>query len=958
MPNVFFENRNVSRKKGPDSFVKRPDEVSSRPEVVQGSEVEEVDDKAALGKEYERVHEKAQTLKEKWAALQERMEEVGDLGTRIGKEFEAVDVKLAEVRGALAEGVSEKLEEFDKYIDALFRDRSLKRYTKDDPVFGKLFFENPNPKVVLKLIRCMRKSGSERYGIANRCLSYLKKYPNIDELISFLKLMKKRKISYYNVEKLLLYGRTSVKDIGEAEAFYQIFKGLKLKAHFFGSFFYLEGPRPSEVLLQIIPALQAMGVKNFDDIRYVYSVYKGDKGGLVEKVQRLLNAGITPDKIGMMLEGDDSSDEELDEKSEYVVALGKESIFPRDALRLYRADITLEQAKRMKPLLEFRTPLYDLIPLVKSPDFNQETMVSYFKILKKSKILGEYQFLRAWEVCKDSEKMVAYIKGVRSLRPRFFGSEIGLYKIEPSIEKVKEHYDKVIEWNKAGYNIMEAATIVFSSSLAKEMNTSFDELLKKFPEGTTKNAVFILMELVGGATFDEKVEKAIVLQESIKAKGADGVLFLNSTLDFVLPYIIRLKSAGIDGETIPNLYSLSRSSDEIIAALDFQKKYDFPIKRERAVVVTAAQSSSVELSGGILRAAVYCKDDPAKIAVLRTVFEQTSMIGYYNVEEFLKDPALDFCEEVFRRIGNADMALLIGRNLFLTGLEKKFIEAMTSEEIMQSYYRILELRKKYGEISLYEGREVVVLRHGEKWKPEYTDELGTHATPPELIGTDRFFDAETVEMMKTSMGPDADGRLDVIGPTSDVPTLEELRAVKERMLTAIVEKKPPATFLFDGHGSPTGSHFAEGEIVGGRPKPGEDVQFISEKEYADAIIKRIEKYGPEVTATDIYITTGCYGHTFGRNVSKRLAAAKLIAPITISGSEYGQYGFSEHTRSRGILVKVMGLGKTGVKLQHVIDHEQDYHSSNTSVYVPGPQTGTPVQIVATEKDLESDQRPV
>lgn len=876
--------------------------------------------------------------------------------------YEEATTRLAKAGTVLAE-INNKLEtKLDLYIATLQKNDLFKKYPKNDKIFMEMLVLEPDPKILLELIKIIYKAtyagrgGNKSERTFGRTTALVKKFGSAQAVISIFKNTKAPDLLANRILDICMDEK--VQSLAEVEKFLSICKTLGIDHRNITYFFEIEGISPSEEIVDLTKQLLNSGVGVYD-IFVICKNYKKDNGDKLDMVELKK----FPDRVAKLkalnqFDIDTLLDPAIDGLCDYAAKLADQGMRGPLVPALFECKIPLTEAPSYRALSELAFEKDSLIAAIRIQGPNPAPLVNYVKAFNENfgKRYGvqSYEILGLYRAEKDLNKALAYIEKVRKLGFKFPAGL--LYETEPSTDILERNIDSIKELIASGVAEPEAMLLanLLPAKPVTSLRSSIDNLsvIDGLPSNLSLQEKLILLTLVDGNTEEDKLKAATDLYEEIKM--VKNPLLMRYHVVEAISYF---KANGLPTSDLVKAAPEFADLEDVVLGYNFQKRYGFPTRTSKVVIITSAETADgIQISSGIVAAAKYCKDDPAKVAILKSVFEHTEGISKNNVDEFLADPALPFCEEVYRKFGmTPEGSLRIGRDIFLAGTKKAELEAMGIDELVKLIDRVKEVRRQYENVPLYENREVVVLKHSEKWGPTYTFDDKELPTPPEMIGKDGFFTPEDVEDIKISMGEGAENRLHIFTLKTDTPTADDLRKVKGDELAAIVNTKSEngATFILDGHGSKMGAHFYGGQIAGEKPKVGENVEFISDEELAGAIKARIKEHGYEATSKDIYLSSGCYSHTYFRRVEAILRKDGIKMPIVISGSEYGQYGFGGFNREESLFKKVMGLGQKGVTLKYVMDHEGDYQLSNPSMYVTDPATGKPVQVVDIAKADES-----
>lgn len=291
-----------------------------------------------------------------------------------------------------------------------------------------------------------------------------------------------------------------------------------------------------------------------------------------------------------------------------------------------------------------------------------------------------------------------------------------------------------------------------------------------------------------------------------------------------------------------------------------------------------------------------------------------------NMETFFSDPAMPYCEALIKIGIQPRDALIYGRNLWFARIPLKTVAAMKKEDLAKERARIETAQKNFEHLSLFRGRNVVCLKEMDL-----------------LDGKDRFMTEEMQLAIMTSIGiENPAAKLNVYSTGKLGDSQKEREAVGKKFPKAIVESKPPTTFIAECHGSPNGfSQFG-----------------ISTKDLANAFKKRAEKWKStplkDKLAEDIVVSKSCFFHTAARAVMDSLRSSDTT-PIFIAGNEYGSFGFTAAGRENFIF-KGLHAGDPDPQIRDVILSEGQYRASDISIYTRDISNKQPVQVTQTDKD--------
>lgn len=296
-------------------------------------------------------------------------------------------------------------------------------------------------------------------------------------------------------------------------------------------------------------------------------------------------------------------------------------------------------------------------------------------------------------------------------------------------------------------------------------------------------------------------------------------------------------------------------------------------------------------------------------AFLLYVVRNNIITSSKSLRTFLRDPSLPFSIQAYVIMGkknedeNIALALRVGASLYHDGISGMISKGMVEQKIIE----LEKMEKDLGKIYLFKGRNVVIAQ-------------AIHKTifGDDILGNDIRNDSEK-SAEKGSVAYEM----------PENHTLKELERVKEGILNRIRNTPPPMTFYFRGHGS-SGTMFLYANSPLSRaiglelyePKGKEDeyskAKKISAKEFADAIISRREKFpnSADELAHDIYLTMGCNGQTFLRNVTRMIKEGGGIHPIMISTTEYGSLNIDRKVFGKD--KSIYGVGETNITLRDIL----------------------------------------
>ncbi len=256
---------------------------------------------------------------------------------------------------------------------------------------------------------------------------------------------------------------------------------------------------------------------------------------------------------------------------------------------------------------------------------------------------------------------------------------------------------------------------------------------------------------------------------------------------------------------------------------------------------------------------------------------------------------------------------------------------------------ISEYRERFGNISIYSGRNVVEFNSSEVWVgdisrfnlPELQDAIAEQG-PASYFHYEFEADLNTYEDLSVLAD---DGTL-IEGRVSRGPD-ENVTFIRNHILDA----PPPLTCTFNGHGHPTAVSL-------------ENAMF-NVADIVRILAERYERYG-DVVSEDIYILPMCFGNNIVNNVITELNNLNLPAPVFLTYAEYNQISFDEpHLALRyGNVFTRELVQKENATIGDFmdLDFDRNFNLSNPTVIVPKQDGGT-IQISQNEIELP-DQRAV
>ncbi len=222
-----------------------------------------------------------------------------------------------------------------------------------------------------------------------------------------------------------------------------------------------------------------------------------------------------------------------------------------------------------------------------------------------------------------------------------------------------------------------------------------------------------------------------------------------------------------------------------------------------------------------------------------------------------------------------EMMVMIARNLFIQ------LKAINPKNAREEYEAIIEKRKRYRDIPVFAGRNVLCVANNEQIKDMKGVDAEKYAELKNITGGDRRFlvKATSEEIKRQSK---TFNFVDKVGRSSD-EVYDVIRGIEQK----IINTPPPLTFVFDGHGNKKAMILVNGQRW-----------QLREDYIAEWIVARRKKWSDPKYVTpemqDIFIFDCCLSNNFLRNIH-RTARAQLkkegihnfISPIFFSASEYG-----------------------------------------------------------------------
>lgn len=554
---------------------------------------------------------------------------------------------------------------------------------------------------------------------------------------------------------------------------------------------------------------------------------------------------------------------------------------------------------------------------------------------------------------KSAENAIAFMEEIKDLG--FSISPYDFYEIENDAEVVKKQKGMIKKMYGLGFNQLVAFRmgIAHGGSSENDRINSLNviiELQKKYPKVKSS----ILFALVRQPYLKPSYEKADPLSEAQKLidfdKGEGSLLCANEleALKFI-DYIQRQLS--FEGVSILYLWKLSHDGKTAVdlhhakceKSIAGWKEATSYAKEKGLDYYNKLPERHEELVGAILKIKEESKGNENRFELLKFMYQNTNFTTAYNVGVFLKDPAFTYCEKVQGIIHDPGKALKIGRNLFL---EKKPLHVITEETINGAERKIEEEKDKYKDVEIFKGRNVILVGNSELWQNRPRDPT---IMPDNLLGKPRFLDPETIDAVKKNIGGDnPEEKLQTFKPSSETPSVDELKKMEDAILLSIETTPPPLTFLFDGHGLEDGLFYINGYVSNDIKNSGKGKESMSAEKLAKAIAKRKENFPgrEEDLAKDVYIFSSCYSHTYARRVIDINKENGGIQPVFVGVSEYGQYGFSTFEFDKSYN-KTFGIGQEDSTLGALFGRAKDSKNSHISIYLPD-QNNAPKQVVENE----------
>lgn len=542
------------------------------------------------------------------------------------------------------------------------------------------------------------------------------------------------------------------------------------------------------------------------------------------------------------------------------------------------------------------------------------------------------------------------------------GISFGDMKMLYSITKDPEQANKIFWFMKDGffsYDLIKQLMNLFKGNLSEFIDRTRVLNISLTPKGYSKNEI----ELIAVACKDEDIAELTILFRDFKREtdwDIQGILTLYDHIKNLnqaknLLDTIRSNISDYTKETVDDIIFLKKIFDEIkhmttdfeqflketiplinflqskgirdrkeilqwrIATSDIQKAkkiYDFENTYKLGIV---AKISPEHWETSIEEINKHWKNNETRLAFIKHIIERNLMTGIKNdeLDLFFETPEMPFCEEVYKRIHDTDKSMTLGRNLFLSGISLEQVKKLTANQLSKLEENLNKLREKYGNITIFKGRNVILLRNNQFSQHEQMD---------------WFFPPEDISALKQSIGG-PDPNLSVYESKEKNPSRKEIKKTREKILNAIETTSPPFTFVFAGHGGPDIAIYGNGAI--------------SSTDFARAIAKRRENFKDQQDALskDIYMFGSCYSHDIIREILEKNKKLGGIQPIIMATAERG------FTTIYGILDspyrKVLKIGTKNVTIKDVLENEKHYENSNFTIYVP--EENIPQQIGKTTK---------
>ncbi len=244
---------------------------------------------------------------------------------------------------------------------------------------------------------------------------------------------------------------------------------------------------------------------------------------------------------------------------------------------------------------------------------------------------------------------------------------------------------------------------------------------------------------------------------------------------------------------------------------------------------------------------------------------------------------------------------------------------VTADLVQAGCKTLFEAAGKYDSIAVAKGRDVYVLANSDNWR----ENLKGLNMPPwvsfwaeKSLGEPNAFAGK--ELMKSLKAQEARS----VSRFSPAVTDLSPSVAKNNFLATFETAKIKSTFIFAGHGSPTGLASTGGDVVNGLPTKGE--AEIAPGELAEVLIRRAEalKAGKvSVEDRDLVILDSCFSQDYMRAVFSRISEKctdpEVLArlPIFAVASEHGHLSYGRATKDRDSFVGYMfrGTGTTTLK---------------------------------------------
>jgi hypothetical protein len=607
-------------------------------------------------------------------------------------------------------------------------------------------------------------------------------------------------------------------------------------------------------------------------------------------------------------------------------------------------------------------------------------IVDYFVEAKKSgKFVNNYNILDWYSVEKDFSKVLDYLDRYGKIELKT--DPIRTYGLKPSAEFLEDNIEFIKSLQVPGLfhlaaqkslpesdhktwlmkrfvfkkpKFTEWEAIMLASSFEPEKGFAADQYFSALAHSNTsvyKSSMSWLM-----ARNKKKTPKLLKrMRKELKTKGS---IYTGNTSD-AFEFILDSKKSGTNHpHDIMDLWRVSPVAPIALELVEYASKHGFKLFRKHR-----KQWEGVgDAIGAIM---FYAKDDPAKIAIYRHIFNGTSSIEHKNVESLHSDPSLPVCFEVYRKMRrqNPETALRVGRTLYFSGIDKANLDRVTPESIDETLVHIEKVQDKYFDMPLLEGRNVVLVGNSEIWEQNEDGEV-----PNRLLGKPRFVTPDLLEGIEAS-SPKTFKSFVPIKENGEQFSSEELADFKKDFLDYIKNTPPPLTVVFPGHGDKKSFHYYSGEIQGGRARTGGKFEYLSSKEFSDAITERAGKFGRDKVKEDIYVLDDCFGSNYIRDAKEKIEKSGIAPmPLLAAPAEYGQFGFSHYSEKRDPLYTVLGILPPGSGIFDKVNYRNNpptvgdiimrasgYKSSNYTLIAPDDD-GKPAQIVEVDKKKRPKKR--